>query len=116
MGDKIDPLNLEIGLRIKGIRKAKGLSRKELANKASITEQSVLYIETGKRGLSSYTIRGISLALNVTSDLILFGQQDTKDHIDYLSQALVSLTDEEQRSARIVVDTLAEVLRGYDKP
>jgi len=116
MGAKIDPLNLEIGLRIKEIREEKGLSRRELAGKAEVTEQTVLYVETGKRGLSSYTIRGFSRALNVTSDRILFGQTDTKDQLDYLSQALVSLTDQEQRSARIVVDTLAEVLRGYDKP
>ena len=116
MSVRIDPLNLEIGLRIKAIREEKGLSRKELARKAEITEQTVLYVETGKRGLSSYTIRGFSRALNVTSDRILFGQTETKVQLDYLTQALVSLTDNEQRGVRIVVDTLAEVFREYKKP
>jgi transcriptional regulator with XRE-family HTH domain len=116
MSEKIDPLNLEIGQRIKTIREEKGLSRKELARKAEITEQTVLYVETGKRGLSSYTIRGFSRALNVTADRILFGQAKTKEQLDYLTQALACLSDNEQRGARIVVDSLAEVFREYDKP
>ena len=116
MSERIDPLNLEIGLRIKAIREEKGLSRRDLAKKAEITEQTVLYVETGKRGLSSYTIRGISHALNVTSDRILFGQDRTQEQLDYLAQALICLSDNEQRGARMVVDTLAEVFREYNKP
>ena len=115
MGERVDPLNLEIGQRIREIREDKGMSRKELANKAGVTEQTILYVESGKRGLSSYTIRGISRALNITTDHILFGKSDTKDQLDFLSQAFVSLTDDEQRSAQKVVDTLAEAFRGYNK-
>jgi len=113
MNEKTDPLNLEIGLRIKNIREQKGWSRKNLAQKAKITEQSILYIESGRRGLSSYTIRSISRALNVTSDYILFGLTDTQNRIDYASQALATLTEEEHENTLKIIDIVADILRGY---
>jgi len=114
MNNKIDPLNLEIGLRIKSVREEKGWSRKFLALKGKITEQSLLYVETGRRGLSSHTIRGISRALNVTADFLLFGQTDTKNRVDYASQALANLTDEEQKHTLRIIDKVADLLRGYE--
>ena len=114
MIESIDPLNLKIGRRIKETREQKGWSRKILAQKAKITEQSVLYVETGKRGLSSHTIRSISRALNVTSDFLLFGQTDTRSRIEYASQALANLTDDEQKNTLKIIDTVAELLRGYE--
>ena len=112
MKDHVDPLNLEIGQRIQKLREQKGRSRKDLAQRAKITEQSVFYIETGRRGLSSHTVCNISRALNVTSDFLLFGHTETNSQIDYASQTLANFTNEEQEATLKLIDKVADILRG----
>lgn len=114
MREKIDPINLEVGQRIKAAREEKRWSRKELAARATITEQSLLYIETGRRGLSSHTIRSISRALSVTADFVVFGLTDTVTRLDYATQALVSLTEKEMENTLSIISTVADLIRGYE--
>ena len=109
----MDPINLEIGQRIMEIRTQKGWSRKFLASKAGITEQFLLYVEGGKRGLSSHTIRNFSLALNVTADYLLFGNAETKQRHDYASQAFANLSDEEHENTLKLFDSVSELFRRY---
>ena len=113
MRDNIDPVNLEIGMRIKGIRTRKGWSQKILAKSAGITIQSVLYVEKGKRGLSSHTIRNISNALEVTTDYILFGRTGLtgESGIDYF--IATGLSDVELDNSLEVFSKAAEILRRY---
>ena len=112
----VDPLNLQVGQRILEVRKSKGWSRKHLANKADVTAHFLLLVEKGERGLSSHTICSIALALDVTSDFILFGRLDTKYRLDYSSQALTDLTDKEQDNMLRLFGFAASLLRGYSAP
>jgi len=113
MHETIDPINLEIGERVKGIREQRGWSQKFLAQKADISLQSVLYIEKGKRGLSSHTIRSICLALSVSSEYILFGQSDLNSNRELAYRTLAGLSDEECMNSLEVIDKVADLLRRY---
>ena len=95
MRNTIDPVNLEIGERIKTLRMQKGWTQKKLALKAGVTVQTVLFIEKGKRGLSSYTIRSISSAFEVTADYILFGNGGPANDPEADTQAAQLLSIEE---------------------
>ena len=75
MRDKVNPRYLEIGERIRKTRKEKGWTQKYLAEKAKITVQSVLYIEKGKRGMTSSTMHSIASSLDVSSDYLLCGAE-----------------------------------------
>ena len=113
MHETIDPINLEIGERVKEIREQRGWSQKFLAQKADISLQSVLYIEKGKRGLSSHTIRSICLALSVSSEYILFGKSDLNSNRELASRTLAGLSDEECINSLEVIDKVADLLRRY---
>jgi len=113
MRDNIDPVNLEIGMRIKEIRMRKGWSQKILAMKAGITIQSVLYIEKGKRGLSSHTIRSISRALEVTADHILFGRAGNIGNSGIGYFIATGLSDAELDESLEVFEKVIEIFQRY---
>jgi len=107
--------NAEIGQRIKESREQKDLTRKELAVKADISEDFLRSIENGKRGISAYTVRNIALALNVTSDYIIFGTSETDRRLGFASLALASLSEEESKFIPGLIEKVAEIYRNYDK-
>jgi len=113
MSDMIDAINLEIGERIKKIRNSKGWTQKQLAMKAGITIQSVLYVEKGKRGLSSHTMRSISSALEVTADYLLFGHSGSLSEIEIAAMMPAGLSEEELSNSVETMNKVAEILRRY---
>ncbi len=56
----------QIGLRLKELREAKGISSKELAARASITPQSLSRIENGRHDVTFTTLRRILAAMGST--------------------------------------------------
>lgn len=64
----------DIGLRILQLRKAKGYSREQLAALADISPSFLYEIEMSKKGFSTHTLLGLSGALNVSSDYLLYGK------------------------------------------
>jgi len=64
----------EIGTRIMALRKDKGYSREKLAELVGISEKFLYEIEIRKTGFSAKTLSGISQALDISSDYILFGR------------------------------------------
>lgn len=54
----------KIGLRIRELRKAKGISQEDLAFKAGIDRTYMTSVENGKRNVSIINIEKIVLALN----------------------------------------------------
>jgi len=110
-----DNLKVEVGRRVKDIREMKGLSRRTLSGKAFISEQFLRDVENGRRGLSLYTVRSLSLALNVTTDYIIFGATETDRRHDFASLTLASLSDEEAKIIPDLIEKVAEVYRSYEK-
>jgi len=59
-------IQIRIGLRIKELRKAKGLSQEQLALKAEIDRTYMTSVENGKRNISIQNIEKIIKALETT--------------------------------------------------
>lgn len=75
MTGEIQMKNLYIvaGFRIKELRKARGYTREELAEMASISAKFLYEIENGKKGFSTEILYHIAQALDVKCDYILSG-------------------------------------------
>ena len=59
-------IRTKIGLRIKELRKAKGLSQEQLALKAEIDRTYMASVENGKRNVAIVNIEKIINALDIT--------------------------------------------------
>ena len=57
--------------RIKELRNAKGMTQKELAEKAKLSERQIIRIESEKSNTTVYTLENIATALNVTVSNLL---------------------------------------------
>lgn len=68
-------LNKQVGIRIKKLRKEKSLTRENLAERAEISTQFLADIEAGNKGMSSTTLYKLCIALCVSSDYLLFGNE-----------------------------------------
>ena len=82
----------EIGQRIRKIRKAKGLSQEQLADKVGISITHMSHIETANTKLSLPVFVDIAQALEVQADALLYDQSPesttgmTKDIVAVLNQ------------------------------
>ena len=64
--DAEERLNQQLGSRLRDIRKARGLTLKQLANKTSLSVSLISQIELGKSAASVSTLRKLSTALGVS--------------------------------------------------
>lgn len=64
---------MHLGRSIKGVRERRGIAQKRLAYEAGISPAALCNIELGDRGPYALTLYKISLALNVSVDLLLKG-------------------------------------------
>ena len=86
----------EIGKRIKNLRKAKGLTQEQLAEKLNITTDYLGKIETGKRSCSLDILIEIVLYFNVSLDHLVLGKPmmaDLRQQIDSALGALENLRE-----------------------
>ncbi len=60
----MDKTNIIIGMRIKDLRKAKGLSREQIARKIGVTMQMIEKYEKGVANISVIRLVSIAKALN----------------------------------------------------
>lgn len=68
--------NREIGMRIRTQRELLGYTREEFAELINITPKFCSDIELGHRGMSIQTLCNICNVLHISSDYILFGQNN----------------------------------------
>lgn len=62
----MDTVQVKIGLRLKELRKARGLSQEKFAFKCELDRTYIASIEQGKRNVSIVNIEKITNALNVS--------------------------------------------------
>jgi transcriptional regulator with XRE-family HTH domain len=60
-----------VGLNLQSIRKKRGLTQQELADRVGVTRQAITSYEAEKVVIPSITLIDIALALNVSSDELL---------------------------------------------
>ena len=60
-----DPIDTQIGLRLRLFRKSQGVSQTVLAEQIGVTFQQIQKYESGKNRISSSRLQMVSLALNM---------------------------------------------------
>lgn len=71
--------NIQIGMRIKQVREAAGLTQERLAELLDVTAQYISGVERGAVGLSVPILTNLCSVLLVSSDFILLGNMETAD-------------------------------------
>lgn len=94
--------NKKIGLFIAELRKEKGLSQYDLAEKVYITRESVSKWERGLNKPSGSVLKQLSEVLNVTPQEILLGQRLTPNSKE-AQDLTISLYDENTKKGKVII-------------
>jgi transcriptional regulator with XRE-family HTH domain len=105
----IDDLYTEMGTRIKKLRTEKKLTRERLAEKAEISTQFLADIETGNKGMSAATLYKLSRALCVSSDYLLFGNENDECGI---ADVIKAIPDRYQTDAAALLTVFANAVNS----
>lgn len=76
---KVDPLDVQIGRRVRRLRAARGLSQTELGAAISVTFQQIQKYEAGTNRIAASTLVRIADALDVSPDELLSGEASLPD-------------------------------------
>ncbi len=103
-------LNLQIGERVRCARKAVGFSRDELAEMLGISSLFLSYIECGQRGMSVSTLMNLCKILQVSSDYILFGNENESTSENEIAQAVKSIEKKYQPLVLESINNLKKII------
>lgn len=106
-------INIEIGHRIKQERLKQKLTREQLARLVGYSANFIQEVERGRSGLSSESIRAISVALKVSSDCLLFGTPSKS--YDYLCSKLSLVPQEKHKYIIQILDAAVECAGVQDE-
>ena len=99
-------INIEVGARIKEKRLAQKLTREDLARLSGYTANFIQEVERGRSGLSSESIRALSMALKVSADTLLFGE--VPEEFAYILQQLKAVPPQKRKHIiRIIEEAIA---------
>lgn len=101
-----------IGQRIRKVRKAKGLSQENLAEKVGISTTHMSHIETGNTKMSLPTFAAIAFTLEVRTDELLYESysQNRSASLAYISELLDSCTIQQVRIIEDIIKAVKETL------
>lgn len=103
----------DIGQRIRKVRKARGLSQEQLAEKVGISTTHMSHIETANTKLSLSVFIGIAEALNVQTDSLLYDTpRDTTTRAYNEITAILESCDSKQ--SRIIADIVKATKQSLD--
>lgn len=83
----------EIGQRIKRERMSQGLTQERLAEQVNVTPHYIYEIERGSKAMSITILASIASSLHISTDYILFGQDDSNDFSEYIKKLTPSQKD-----------------------
>lgn len=103
----------EIGQRIRRIRKARGLSQKQLAERIGISTTHMSHIETANTKLSLLVFVEIAAVLEVQTDSLLYDapRESVSNAVDEIA-AILERCDAKQ--ARIILDIAKTTKQSLD--
>lgn len=105
MARPLKDINVEIGARVKHQRKMQNLSREELAKLSGYSTHFIQEVERGRSGLSSESIRALSVALKTSADSLIFGN-DAGD-FSYVARLLTTVpVDKRKHIIRIIEEAV----------
>ena len=96
-----------MGLRIAGRRKELRLTQEQLAEKMSVSLQTISNIELGKKAIRPQNLVKLCSHLGVTSDYILYGKRNDQQMND-VSAKLASLQPKAYRAIQELINLLYE--------
>lgn len=103
-------MDIQIGKRIRELRRQQNSTRERLAEKAGISAKFLYEIETGKKGFSIDILRKLSEALAVSCDYIIFGERKTYEKKEQIICALKSLEEKHSKQEQELKEELYEIL------
>ena len=105
----MDISNSAIGSRIREVRKIKGLTLEQLAERAEISANFLWEIEQGRKGMKVQNLAKLAAALDVSADFLLFGiRENAADGklSNMLSVLPDELKDNFEKMAELFIDTI----------
>ena len=87
-------------IRIKDIREAAGISQRELAQRASLSQTYVSQLESGARSLKPATMEVIAGILGVSPGDLIDWDAPAQDEVDEIVAIYLDMTPTERRRAR----------------
>lgn len=110
-------VNREIGLRLRGMREQRALTRERLAEYADISVQFLADIETGRKGMTVQTLRKLALALHCSADDLVFGSAPEEvPKFPALEARLDSLTPAQADLATEILTLVQKALPPAEQP
>lgn len=103
------------GVRVKNARNSLGMTVEKLAEKSDRTENFINRIESGKKSCSIHTLYQFSKAMNVSSDILLFGEYMEKENKEYSDREIINnLLDRcDEKQLRIVKEILVAICPNF---
>lgn len=103
----------EIGQRIRKIRKARGLSQEQLAEKVEISTTHMSHIETANTKLSLPVFIALAEALEVQTDALLYDQP--KDSVSNAFHDIVTILEScNANQARAIAEIIKAAKQALD--
>lgn len=102
--------NLEIAQRVKTAREHLGLTQRELAREAGLTQQQISSLESGKRSLTSYGFVKLAKALNVSTDFLFTGETGRWE--SELLERFSSLTEPQKQAVKTILDESFKLIQS----
>ncbi|MDO4355489.1 MAG: helix-turn-helix transcriptional regulator [Clostridia bacterium] len=102
-------INVQIGNEIRNARERAGLTQAEFGEMMSLDTKNVSDIERGVTGIKLSTLKRICEGMSISSDALLFGDQDKND-VSYMAEKLSLLP----RNKFLVIESLInKILETY---
>ena len=98
-------INVQIGSRVRDAREQSKMTQEQLAEKLDCSPQFISDLERGVVGLSIPTLKGLCLALGVSSDSILFETMPKRGY-NAIEEKCRLLSDEQFK-------LLSEIIQRY---
>lgn len=100
----------EVAQRVKTAREHLGLTQRELAREAGLTQQQISSLESGKRSLTSYGFVKLAKALNVSTDFLFTGETGRWE--SELLERFSSLTEPQKQAVKTILDESFKLIQS----
>ena len=97
-----DDFLIDMGRRIRTLRKKRKLTQEKLAEMADLSKQTISRAEKGQRELGAHNVGRVAKALEVSADYLLTGEIIDKDDF-ILNRNIQNLTDRQRRFVEVFI-------------
>lgn len=105
--------NVDIGSRIRELRKEHGYTQEQLAEYADISVDFLGLIETGRSGMKTQILAKIATVLNVTIDYLVFGTTPYKEN-PKINSMLSIVPESKRKSVEKLISLFLTSLQSND--